>query len=389
MRITHSQWLVLAASTLTLMALTALSSVLNLIRGDLDLTASHIGFLVTVYAGFVALSSPFVGIAIDKRGPKALLVTGMLVYGLSGGAGIFIDSYLPLVASRAVLGIAVAAIFSAVSVIIGQNYSGKDLQQMMGFRVSISDFAAVIWPVLGGWLGALSWHAPFAIYLISIPLGLAVLKWVPKSPAQARVPGANKKVTFRTIVSDHPVLIADYALIFMTGFVLSTMSVYLPPLLERIGVSDTFSIGLYVSAFTLSIAVISLLYGRIKTFLDYRAIAMIAVTLWSLGFAIIALVPGKTTILVAALIIGLGPGLTLPASLAWASEIGPENLRGRITSNATTFGYLGIFLAPLLLAPVENLISLPAIFMVLNLVFMTILAALVLVTLVKRAHTSA
>ena len=388
MRKTHSQWLVLAASTLTLMALTALSPVLNLIREDLNLTASHIGFLVTVYAGFVALSSPFVGIAIDKRGPKVLLVTGLLVYGLSGGAGIFIDSYLPLVASRAVLGIAVAAIFSGVSVIIGQNYHGKDLQQMMGLRVSINDFAAVIWPVIGGGLGALSWHAPFAIFLISIPLSLAVLKWVPKSPAQARVTGTNKKVTFRTIISHQPALIADYALIFMTGFVVSAMTVYLPPLLEQTGVSDTFTIGLYVSAFTLSIAVVSLLYGRIKTFLGYRAMAIIAVTLWSLGFAIIVLVPGKATILIAALIIGLGPGLTLPASLAWASEIGPENLRGRITSNAATFAYLGIFLTPLLLAPVEILISLSAIFVVLNLVFVIILAALVLVTFVKRVRTS-
>lgn len=386
MRISRSQWLVLTASTLTLMALTVLSSILNLLREDLGLSVSHVGFLVTVYAGFVVLASPFVGIAIDKFGPKALLVTGLLVYGLSGGAGLFINSYYPLVASRAVLGLGVAAIFSSVSVIIGQNYHGKDLHQMMGLRVSINDFAAVVWPILGGWLGAISWHAPFAIYLVGIPLGLVILKWVPRSQPQKAVSAASKKVAFRTIVSRQPVLIAVYALMFMSTFVLSTVAVYLPQLLKRMGVSDTFTIGLFLSVLTLTVAVISLLYGRIKTVLDYGAIAMIAITLWVLGFAVIVLAPGKDTILIALVIIGIGRGLTFPTAIAWASEIGPESLRGRITGNVTTFAYLGIFLAPVLLAPVENFIGLPAVFVAVDLGAMIVLAALLLVALVKRVR---
>ena len=387
MRIPRSQWLVLAASTLTLMALTVLSSILNLLREDLGLSASHVGFLVTVYAGFVVLASPFVGIAIDKLGPKALLVTGLLVYGLSGGAGLFINSYYPLVASRAVLGLGVAAIFSSVSVIIGQNYHGRELHQMMGLRVSINDFAAVIWPVLGGWLGAISWHAPFAIYLVGIPLGLVILRTVPRSQPQTRVSEATKKVAFRTIISRQPILIAVYALMFMSTFVLSTVAVYLPQLLKRIGVADTFTIGLYLSVLTLTVAVISLLYGRIKTVLDYGAMAMTAVALWVLGFAVIVLAPDKTTIIIALVIIGIGRGLTFPTAIAWASEIGPESLRGRITGNVTTFAYLGIFLAPVFLAPVENYIGLPAVFVAIDLGAMIVLAALVLAALVKRVRT--
>ena len=389
MRIKHSHWLVLAASTLTLMALTVLSSVLNLLREDLGLSASYVGFLITVYAGFVVLASPFVGNAIDRLGPKVLLVTGSLVYGLSGGAGLFINSYYPLVASRAVLGLAVAAIFSSVSVFIGQNYHGKDLHQMMGFRVSINDFAAVIWPLLGGWLGAFSWHAPFAIYVVGIPLGLAILRWVPNSQPQNAPTGADKRVAFRTIVSHRPILVAVYALMFMSTFVLSTVAVYLPQLLKRMGVSDTFTIGLYVSVLTLTVAVISLLHGRIKTVLDYGSIAMIAVALWALGFAVIVLAAGQATILIALIIIGVGRGLTFPTAIAWASEIGPESHRGSITGNVTTFAYLGLFLAPVLLGPVEIFISLRSVFVAINLGSIIVLAGLVLAALIKRGRTSA
>ncbi|MCK4267537.1 MAG: MFS transporter, partial [Actinomycetia bacterium] len=312
--------------------------------------------------------------------------TGLLVYGLSGGAGLSINSYYSLVASRAILGLAVAAIFSAVSVIIGQNYHGRNLHYMMGFRVSINDFAAVIWPVLGGWLGAFSWHAPFAIFLVGIPLGLAILKWVPVSQTQTRPAGVTKKVAFRTIVSRRPILITIYALMFMSTFVLSTVAVYLPQLLKQMGVSDTFTIGLYVSVLTLTVAVISLLYGWIKTILDYGAIAMIAVVLWALGFAIIVLAPGKATILIALVIIGVGRGLTFPMAIAWASEIGPESLRGSISGNVTTFTYLGIFLAPVLLGPVEIFISLPAIFMAINLGSIIVFTGLILAALVSRGH---
>ncbi|MCK4267251.1 MAG: MFS transporter, partial [Actinomycetia bacterium] len=269
------------------MSLTLLSAILTLLRADLGLSASHVGFLLTVYAGFVVLASPFVGIAIDRLGPKTLLVTGSLVYGLSGGAGLFISSYYPLVASRAVLGLATAAIFSSVSVMIGQNYHGKDLHQMMGFRISINDFAAVIWPVLGAWLGAFSWHAPFAIFLVGIPLSLAILRWVPGSKVQTRSAGAPETVTLRTLISHQPVLIAIYALTFMSSFVLSTVVVYLPQLLKQMGMSNILAIGLYISVLTLTVAVMSLLYGRIKTVLSYGTMTRIAVGLWVLGFAII------------------------------------------------------------------------------------------------------
>ncbi len=116
---------------------------------------------------------------------------------------------------------------------------------------------------------------------------------------------------------------------------------------------------------------------------------MTAVALWVLGFAVIVLAPGKATIIMALVVIGVGRGLTFPTAIAWASEIGPESLRGRITGNVTTFAYLGIFLAPVLLAPVENFISLPAVFVAIDLGAMAVLAGLVLAALAKRARPSA
>ncbi|MEE4365140.1 MAG: hypothetical protein V2J08_14480 [Desulfotignum sp.] len=42
----------------------------------------------------------------------------------------------------------------------------------MGWRGSAQSPGGTIWPFLGGALGALSWHLPFAVYLVGIPIGI-------------------------------------------------------------------------------------------------------------------------------------------------------------------------------------------------------------------------
>lgn len=46
----------------------------------------------------------------------------------------------------------------------------------MGWRTSAITAGGVVWPLLAGVLGETSWHGAFAVYLVGLPLGLAVLR---------------------------------------------------------------------------------------------------------------------------------------------------------------------------------------------------------------------
>ncbi|MFC1958277.1 MFS transporter, partial [Chloroflexota bacterium] len=149
-----------------------LAPVVNLVRDGLGADPASAGLIITTHALFVALSSPLVGIFIDRIGTKKPFIFGLILYAIGGGSGLFINSYWLLIAGRAILGIAVAAIMSSITVIILNLYEGSERNKIMGWRGSANSFGGMLFPLIGGALGSLSWHLPFAVYLVGLPLGL-------------------------------------------------------------------------------------------------------------------------------------------------------------------------------------------------------------------------
>ena len=106
---------ILLSATLTVMAGSTLSPIVNLVREGLGVDPALAGLIITTHSLFVAIFSPLMGIFIDRIGTRKPFIFGLVLYGLAGGSGLFITSYWLLIASRAFLGIAVAAILLAVT----------------------------------------------------------------------------------------------------------------------------------------------------------------------------------------------------------------------------------------------------------------------------------
>lgn len=94
----------LLGSTLTVMAGAVLSPVLAVIRDELGLSGTAAGLVLTAHGLAIAVVSPAVGWWMDRVGVRGPLAAGLLVYGLAGGAGLVLDSYPVLIASRVMLG---------------------------------------------------------------------------------------------------------------------------------------------------------------------------------------------------------------------------------------------------------------------------------------------
>ena len=127
---------------------------------------------------FLVLTSPLIGALIDRIGPRKPYIAGLFVYAGAGAAGLVVDSFTILLASRAVLGIGVAFVYTGLTVLIYNLFTGDRKDRVMGLRGSANNLGAAVWPLIGGALGTLSWHTPFAVY--ALPLGLLVLFTVPE-----------------------------------------------------------------------------------------------------------------------------------------------------------------------------------------------------------------
>jgi hypothetical protein len=101
----------LMAATLTTMANATISPALPGLRRlfDGDPWAGVLTpMLVTAPSLSVVLCAPFVGLAADRFGRRALLLWGVVLFVLAGSAGIVLPSLAAIFASRLALGVAVA-----------------------------------------------------------------------------------------------------------------------------------------------------------------------------------------------------------------------------------------------------------------------------------------
>jgi ACDE family multidrug resistance protein len=354
---------ILASATLTVMAGSTLSPVIALIREGLGVGPASVGLIITTHSLFVALFSPLMGILIDRIGTKKLFILGLVLYGLAGGSGLLINSYWLLIASRAILGIGVAAIFNSVTVTILNAYTGSERNKIMGWRGSANSFGGILFPLLGGALGTFSWHLPFAVYLVGLPLGFLVLAAVPETRREKSQYSSEEGSVLQVFRNNH-ILFGIYGLMFLAMILLYVHAVFLPQLLTKMGISNPFYISLIFTMGGISAALTALVYGRIKSRLSYKMIVLAGLGLWAVGFTAISQAYSVLTIVVSSALIGIGRGVVDPALPVWVGEIVPVSFRGRITSYLTTIGYVGQFSSPIFFGLVFSPLGFNGVFLV-------------------------
>ena len=355
---------ILASATLTIMAGSVLAPVLNTMREGLGAAPSSVGIIITTHGLFMALFSPFMGSLIDRRGARGTFVISLLAYGLAGGSGLFIDSFWVMLISRAFLGIALAGVFTAINVLILDMYEGPERNRIMGWRGSAQSLGGVIWPVLGGALGAVSWHLPFAVYTIAIPTGIAAAVAIPASLVHVeKTSGDVPEHSVWSIFSKNRELWLIYGLMFTGSVLLYVIAIFMPQLLETFGITSTFRIGLFIAAMTASAGAVSLVYGNIRARLSYRWIVLVSVTLWTLSFLSLSLATDSQAVIFSVALFGVSQGLIMPTVMVWIGDAVPANYRGRFSSYLGTSGFMGQFLSPILFAPVLILAGLKGVFM--------------------------
>jgi MFS family permease len=348
---------ILASATLTVMAGAIIGPVVRQIGIGVGVSGSLAGLIITTHGVVIVVASPLAGALIDRVGPRRPYLLGLGLYGVGGGAGLVVDSFGALLASRVVLGVGVALVYTGVTVLIYTLYRGRRMDRALGLRSSANSLGAAVWPLVGGALGTVSWHAPFGVYLAALPLGLVALVAIPatghgetsgRSEATDTRPGLGRQVrellaVFRRL----PAIPAVYLLYFGANLFLYVVVVYYPQLLAELGVTSTLSVGLYLAANGAASAVTAAAYDRLVGRFGRHRLVLAAFGLWVAGFGVAAAVGGPLAAGGPVLALGVGTGLVFPSAFAWIEALAPRDRQGSLASYIASAGYLGQFLSPL------------------------------------------
>lgn len=298
---------------------------------------------LTIPALCIALFSPVAGALSDRFGRKPVLLLALLVYGVVGALPFVLQDLAAIIAARAVMGLAEAAIMTISTAMLGDYFDGARRERWISVQMASVSVSAIALVAIGGALGeALGARGPFLLYLVALPIAIAVAAVLFEPVHRAGGAGPKARLPLGTIL---PVLLITLAV----GVLFYTIIVQVGPIVARSGITSPALIGIAAAGTNLGVAIGSILFGRLKAHAGPRLLAA-GLALVAIGYAGAALAPGFAAITGFAVLACIGSGVMLPNMLAWLMRRLPAAARGSGTGAWTGAFFLGQFAAPLITA---------------------------------------
>lgn len=343
---------ILAAGSLTTMAGGVVAPVLPDIVQQLNLEPGLAANLVSMHCLTIALFSPFLGILADRVGRLKVLVASLILYAVFGIVGAMLESIVPLLISRGLLGAASGGIAAASLGLLGNMYEGQERSQALGYATSTLTITGILFPLLGGWVGATHWQYAFYLYGIGFPLAL-IAAIVLKEPSN-QTPKETAQPSYKLAeILGHQQTLWLLLTLAMASVVMYAVVIYAPLYLNATIGAGAVVNGVVLAVRALGAAVVSAFGARqLSQRFGLAKTTAIGFGLMAVTLAIIPLIHELNLILLTSVIFGVGFGIVLPSLYSALANLAPAKLRSSILAAGTGAGFLGQFLSPILLGSV-------------------------------------
>ncbi|MDL5198732.1 MFS transporter [Streptomyces sp. ALI-76-A] len=320
---------------------------------------------LTVPALALGLLAPFAGVMVDRLGRKRLLIAATVLYAIFGTAPLWLESLGAIVASRALVGVAEAAIMTCCTTLIGDYYSGRVRDRYLALQTMCASASATAFFVIGGAAGSAGWRTPFWIYAVSLLIAPLMAIGLPKPTAAtgAAAEDEESKDTPYTPYTPGTTVAPKRSFPFrqlagicgLTVFgalVFYTVPVEMSYLLDDLGVTATSVIGLATAIASAATVAGAITFAKLRGAPGPRLPLVFA--LCSAGCAVMWLANSAPLLIVGAVLNCLGTGLLLPSLLTIAMSKLDFADRGRGTGLWTASFFIGQFICPLVLIAAES-----------------------------------
>ncbi|ULR47881.1 MFS transporter [Streptomyces deccanensis] len=312
---------------------------------------------LTVPALALALLAPFAGVIVDRLGRKRLLIVATVLYAVFGTAPLYLDSLGAIIAGRALVGVAEAAIMTCCTTLIGDYYTGRQRVKYLALQTMCASASATVFFAIGGAVGSAGWKAPFWIYAVSLVLAPLMASALPSPVTRAATDDTPAYTATVPALRAFPwrQMAGICALTFFGAMVFYTVPVEMAYLLDDLGVESTGVIGLATAVASAATVGGAVTFARLKRSPDPMLPAVLGVC--AVGFGVMFLANDVPLLVVGAVVNCVGTGMLLPALLTSAmSRLAFED-RGRGTGLWMAAFFGGEFVCPLVLLAGESAVG--------------------------------
>lgn len=320
--------------------------ILPIYAAEFGATGFSLGVIVAGFPLSAGLLQPFVGNLSDRHGRKGFLVSGLIIFSLTGYIYTLAGSVVHLVMIRILHGAGSALVFPIAMAYITDVAAGKNIGRYMGMY-NIAIFSGIgAGPVLGGFfldlLGRNSaFHAMALLSLISTVLVAAVL------PGRDLFTVAETPERFFTVFRR---MLRNQRL---KGILLARMSTmiiivptfaFLPLLMTRQMSASGSEIGMVIACRTLVNAVFQVPFGKLADHWNQNRLLLAGSTIISTGIFFVPFAVSFVPLLLLFGLIGLGEAVSWPAMGAMAAEEGQKYGQGSMMGAFNMAMNMGLFI---------------------------------------------
>lgn len=339
-----------------------------------QVSEGNIGLVLSLYTFAAAVSLPFIGYFLDRIGRRKVGLACLFIDGIGGLAIIMAPNFPVLLIMRFLQGIGIAGLIPVAMTIFKDLFVGDKKLKLMGYLTGAISIGAVIIPSLGGFLASIDWRLVFAVYGLSLILGLIFLFKLPEtsplingnSGSQINSEIENSPLEYFKSLLDifkiskiRNIMIHSLTIYFMLYALITFLPIYL---VIGHGFSEFFS-GLAISLQGLFSAILSSRASFIAKYLNWRQRSTLGYLLIGICFILLPFWPNSSYLVSLSFIIyGAGMGIVSPTIYNRATELPPPEISGLVISVFNTMKFIGMTLSPFLLGLILIFTELEVIF---------------------------
>lgn len=365
----------LLASMLMLMGGAAVAPALPLINAAFPDQEFAVSLVITLPSLAVGCTGFILGGIADRFGKVRTLSASLIVFTACGVASFFLDDLSVILVMRFFVGVGIAGISMAVTALMAEYYTGASRVKVLSYQSAAMGLGVLLLEYTGGSLAAFSWHEPFLVYLIGIPiLFLCILSM--KEPVRIAATDRPSQEE-RSRPADRRLIAICYAAIF----VCQTMSFLLPTKMptfledpELPGHISASMMGLFLGAHGITNSAVSLMYRRVVSVIRPFMVISIGFIVMGAAMILLMLFPTVAVALVMMVLVGLGLGLICPAISNTLAGEATSTTSGKIMGGYSTFLNFGQFAISLVSVPLLAAVggSIPSMFAVMGCVALVV-----------------
>jgi len=299
--------------------------------------------MITLPSLSIALLAPLMGLMVERINKKRSAILALLLFGMAGSAGLYLNTIEGLLASRALFGVAVAILMIVSTSLVGDYFEGEARHKFMGLQSAFISIGGIVFIVGGGLLSDISWRYPFGIYFVGFLILPFVMRYVVEVEHHTQVLHSHQEEAH---------LGGIYLLAFGLMLLFYIMPTQMPFLMiNEFGASGTLAGAIIAMAFV-SNALGAISFAKLKKHFSFVSIYLMGLIIIGIGFILIGLVDNLYLFFLTSPIMGFGGGVMMTNISAWMLHKAHHKKRIKSSGYLTSALFMGQFFSPIVFHPV-------------------------------------